>query len=124
MNKAIFTCLGMVLESNVCPETPYYEWLKIIQFAHDRGYLITNNKMDQFACAYRIPYWDEKFTSEMPEQESGNILYVAFAVSESKNNFSLLKMLKSYPDIEEVYWYHRNSDTDLRHYKIRRLVYG
>lgn len=118
----------MVVKSKVCPETSLREWAKIILQAHTKGYLYVmfeKGKPYSVSCAYRIPTWDEKFTKEMPHTEDGNILYVAWAVSESPNKTNLLKMLREYrkifPKVKELIYYKRNSDTDLKRIKLKEF---
>lgn len=112
-------CLSMVIDSNICPRTPKRDWPKIILQAHTKGYLYSNKDLTSFVCAYRIPYWDEAFSDQMPEEERGHILYVAWAVSNSDSFLSLLKMARSYPNISEIIYYKRNSDKNLKRIKLR-----
>jgi hypothetical protein len=95
----------------------------MLLFAHSHGYLYTNRDGSAFAMVYRIPSWDEKWSRCMPEKESGNKAYVVFAVSESKDRMSIFRMFKNYirlHNIEEMIWYRRNSDTDLKRIVTRR----
>lgn len=120
IKELLIRCLGMVLTSKVCPNTPVTRWPKIILHAHHKGYLFTNMTFDSFVMAYRIPFWDERFANEIPEMEAGSILYVPWAVSESKDKFALLRMLRSYPhEITEIIYYRRNSDTDFKRLRIK-----
>ena len=124
MNKVLLRIYEMVVQSGVCPETPLCGWSEIIPFCHEKGYLYTLFEKDEIVavvCAYRIPYFHEKFTDMYPEKEEGNILYIPWAVSNSYSMTSLLYMLKSYllkHDIQEIAYYRRNSDTDLKRIKL------
>jgi len=115
--------MRMIIDSKVCPETPKYQWPKILLFAHARGYIYTNGDASAFALVYRIPEWEEKWSITMPDKESGNCAYVAFAVSESKDKLALTKMFKENVrrnNIEEMIYHRRNSDTDLKRIITRR----
>ncbi|MBX4189778.1 hypothetical protein KW791_00550 [Candidatus Parcubacteria bacterium] len=116
-------CLKLILNSKICPLTSKGDWPRILLFAHLRGYLYTNKDASVFVMAYRIPRWEKKWSDVMPEQESGETLYVAFAVSEGKRKISLLKILRQYlkkNEIEEIIYYKRNSDTDFKRIDLRR----
>lgn len=124
MSKVLLKIYEMVVQSGVCPETPLWAWSEIIPFCHRKGYLYTLFEKDEpvaVVCAYRIPYFDEKFTEKYPEKEEGSILYVPWAVSNSHSFTSLLYMLNQYKlnhDIKEIAYYRRNSDTDLKRIKL------
>ena len=117
-------CLFLVDSSGVCPETTIKEWPNLILFAHSHGYLYTNQLNSVFICAYRIKEWSEDYSKIMPSIECGDKLYVAWAVSYPKTQFSLLKMLRQYvinnPDIIELIYYSRNSDHNLHRINLRR----
>lgn len=115
-------CLKMVIDSNVCPETPKNIWPLVLMFAHIKGYLYTNKDASAFACGFCVPNWDEKYITLMPSKEEGKIGYVTFAVSESKNKFDLLKMLKSFKrlhDLDEVIYYRRNNEHDFKRMRLK-----
>lgn len=113
----------LVVWSGVCPQTHICEWSDIIAFCERKGYLYTFYEKDELVsvvCAYRIPKWNEKYANTYPDRESGNILYIAWAVSTSKSKTSLLHMLRGYKmknRISEIIFYKRNSDTNLRRIK-------
>jgi len=116
-------CMRMIREKNINPETPLYQWPKILLFAHARGYLYTNHDASAFVIAYRIPEWKEEYGDEMPAQEGGKILYVSMAVSESDNMLVLLKMLRDYmklENVEELIFHRRGNNFDLARYNLRR----
>lgn len=115
--ELIAKCMKLIIQHKVCPQTPVHYWPKVLLFAHTRGYLFTNKDASAFALVYRIPEWDEKWGNTMPDKESGNKAYVAFAVSESKNKLELTRMFKDYVrinNIEEMIYHRRNSDSDLK----------
>lgn len=118
--------MQLVISSKVCPDTNPKDWAKIILQAHNKGYLYIWHDGDDItacACAYRIPSWDEKYKDEMPVKETGKTLYVAWLVSEKRDPLTLMKMLREYKkfnEIEEIVYYRRNSDKDIRHHKIRK----
>lgn len=121
--KLLSNCMRLIRDTKVCPDTPVTDWPRILLFAHAKGYLYTNRNGTAFALVFRIPEWDEKWTEIMPEKESGNKAYTVFAVSEEDDKVSLLRMFKSYVaqhNIEEMIYYRRNSDTDLKRIKIRK----
>lgn len=128
-NKRILTkCMEMVVHSGVCPKTVPSEWVRVLLYAHTKGYLFTNADATTFVCAYRIPYWDEKFSRKMPVKDYGNKLFVSFVVSTDDDPKRLLRMLRNYlflnQDIAEIIYYRRNNPNDLRIFKARRISYG
>lgn len=121
--KLLSNCMRMIRDTKVCPDTPAHDWPRILLYAHARGYLYTNRKGTAFVLIFRIPEWDEKWITTLPDKESGNKAYTVFAVSEEDDKLSLLRMFKSYVaqhGIEEMIYYRRNSDTDLKRIKIRK----
>ncbi len=121
--ELLIKCMEMIKNSKVCPQTPINEWPRILMFAHSRGYLYTNKDGDAFALVFRIHEWSERWTHTMPDKESGNKAYVVFAVSDSKDKLVLTRMFKDYVrlnNIEEMIYYRRNSDTDLKRIVTRR----
>lgn len=118
----------MVVQSGVCPETPLCAWSEIISFCHKKGYLYTLFEKDEpvaVVCAYKIPYFDDKFTLRYPEKQEGDVLYIAWAVSNSVSMTSLLYMLKKYikkNDIKEIAYYRRNSESDLKRIKLNEQI--
>ena len=128
MNKLqlLLKCTGMVLKSGVCPDTKASDWPKLIMFAHSKGYLYVSKDADTFVCAYRIPADEDVYKNEMPVEESGDLLYVAWAVSESNSRTNLLKMLKQYRkenNVKEIIYYKRNSNTNLKRITFKELVH-
>lgn len=117
-------CFDMVVKENVCPETPRSEMMQIISYCHDKGWLYTNPKANAFVCCYKIPKVDKQYDETLPTEEVGEILYVNFAVSESDEPASLLKILRGYllnnPEVKEMVYYRRGSDTDFKHIYLRR----
>lgn len=117
-------CINLVKKHGVCPDSDMKEMINAIVYSHDRGYLYTNRKANTFVCGYRIPEVNDKWRVTIPEEETGEIFFVNFAVSEDSSKWALLKMLRSYlrdnPDIHDLVYYRRNSDTDFRQIHIRR----
>lgn len=113
-------CLSMVLESGVCPETSKEDWVRILLYANSHNYLYSNADDSCFALAYKIPRLDERYFSTMPENEYGNILYVSWVVSNSPDKTSLLKLLRTKHDVDEIAYFRRNNNSDFRTYKLRR----
>lgn len=115
-------CLKMIKDKKVSPDTNMEDWVRILLFAHTRGYLYTTSDASAFVIAYRIPEWKEEYGNVMPAQEGGDVLYVSMAVSESENMLVLLKMLKQYlkeNKITQVVFHARNNDHDFRIYNRR-----
>lgn len=109
--------MQMVKRSGVCPKTAPEDWPRILMFAHSRGYLYTNKDASAFALVYRIPEWNEKWPDIMPERESGDKAYCVFAVSESQDKLSLLRMFRGFMrlhNVKTMYYHRRGSDTDLK----------
>ena len=119
--------MQMVISSKVCPQTSAKDWAKIILQAHNKGYLYVLMDKDDIracVCAYRINDWDEKYSDVMPIAESGNKLYVAWAVSDG-NPMSLVKMLNAYKKqhpIDEIMYYKDNSNTNFKRFILKEGV--
>lgn len=113
MNK-LGQLMMLVIQSGVCPETPRHHWPKIILDAHNKGYLYTNENLSSVVLAYRIPSWDERWSKEMPLEEHGDILYIAWAASSNPNRMGLLSMLRNYLKENEVseIIYNRHAQND------------
>ena len=115
-------CFSMACKSNVCPESPREDLMKAILFSHEKGYLLTNKDASAFANVYRVK--NESEVDKIPDVEEGSLAYVNFAVSEEKNPFVLLKMLRGYvnanPEVKELIYFRRNSDTDFKRIHIKR----
>lgn len=115
-------CFVMACKSNVCPDSPREDLMKAILFSHEKGYLLTNRDASAFANVYRVKNETEIY--KIPEVEEGSLAYVNFAVSEEKNPFVLLKMLRGYvkdnPEVKELIYFRRNSDTDFKRIHIKR----
>lgn len=125
IEKALLSrCFEMVVNQNVCPQTPRSEMMQILEYCHEKGWLYTNPKANAFVRCYRIPVVDKKFDEILPKEEEGQILYVNFAVSEDDEPSSLLKILRGYllnnPEVKEMVYYRRGSDTDFKHIYLRR----
>jgi len=116
-------CFIMACKSNVCPDSPREDLMKAILFSHEKGYLLTNRDASAFANVYRVK--SEKDIENIPEKEVGEMAYVNFAISEQKNPFVLLKMLREYvkqnPEVKELIYFRRNSDTDFKRIHIRNV---
>lgn len=122
MRNRVLDMATNIMLSGVCPETSRKDLFKKVIWAHNKGYVYTNSDQSAYAVAYRIPYWDMKYTEEMPEEENGSILYVALACSLSKDRAVLLKMLRACCKLnqcDEVIYFRRNSDTDFKRMKVR-----
>jgi len=120
----IWRCCKMIDDTNVCPDSPRAEMKQVVEFSHNHGYLYTNRGANTFVCGYRIPEINDKWKSTIPEKEEGEIFYVNFAVSEEPNKWNMLRMLREYlkanPDVKELCYYRRNSDTDFKRIILRR----
>jgi hypothetical protein len=116
-------CMNMVVRNKVCPASSIEELANVIIFSHKKGYLLTNRKANAFVCCYRIPEINDRWKNEIPENEQGDILYVNFAVSESADKWILLKILRDYmkenPDVKELVYYRRGSNTDFKKIHLR-----
>lgn len=116
--RLMMKCIRMALKSNICPDTDRLDLIHQIYYAHKKGYLYSNREGDLFALAYKIPEWKEEYSDVMPEEEQGDILYCGWAVSEGKNNTNLLKLFRGVPDVKELIYYKRGSNTNLKRLKV------
>lgn len=116
-----------VSSSQVCPETTLDEWLKILCYMHEKGWVYNWKKDGKLVCvvgAYRIKEFTESTKDVLPDKEEGDILYIPFAVSEANDPFILKKMLEAYlkkqsVPVKEIILYERNSDEKIRRFKLK-----
>ena len=113
--------MKMVVASGVCPETDEKDWAKLILYAHTRGFIYMNANHDTIVCAYRSN--KEEHSKEMPLMETGRHLHIVWAVSTAETKNNLLKMLRSFlrenPDIEDISYFRRNSETDFKKINVK-----
>jgi len=121
----------MIVGSKVCPKTPIRDWVKILLFTHKKGYLYAqcdDNKLNMVACMYKVSELTKKNEDVYPEKEKGNILYIPFFVSKSKDKLLANKIFKNYiaqhPEIKEIAFYERGDDTKLRRFKRKGVKHG
>lgn len=121
----LLAALDLVLKRQLCPDSTVMEWSKALLKLHEKGWLyaiIRDGKLRALWAAYRIPFWDEKFSESIPEEEKGQIFYVPFLVTDGEEKNAPLRAFKDYrrrnPDVKEIIFYKRNSDTDLRRYRL------
>lgn len=124
-------CLDLIYKKRPCPETNIFDWAKTLLHLHKNGMLYAvakEGKVILCAAAYRIKEWDEKYSDVIPEKEDGDIAYSPFSASDSDDRFLLLKVVRQYlkdnPEVKEMIFFNRNSDQDLRRFKIRRKENG
>lgn len=114
--------MQIVVRSGVCPDTDEKEWAKLILFSHTRGFLYINPDKTTAVCAYRSD--SDKHLDEMPMIENGKHLHVVWAASESNDQNSLLKLMRSYlkenKDIEDISYHRRNNDKDFKKLNVRK----
>lgn len=125
-HKKLTRIVQLIVGSGVCPETPKYMWPRIIYSMAKRDMIFYKEKkrrVTAVAGAYLIPEWDEIYTSIVPNRHTGEILYVPFLASVKDSIIDPLSLLKRFIKrykVKEVIWYRRNSNTDIRRYKLRR----
>ena len=120
----LMKCFHMACKSNVCPDSSREDLLKAIIYSHEKGYLLTNKDASAFANVYIVPEMNEYYKTVIPETESGDLAYVNFAISEEKNPWVLLKMLREYmkqnPQVKDLVYFRRNNDKDFKRIHLRR----
>lgn len=118
----------IIIKSKVCPKTSYRQWSATLQELHRKGMLYcaidrTTEKVLSAWAVYRIPSWHEMYRELIPITEKGEIIYVPFFVSIDPKQNGPLTALKSYlaehPEVKELIYYRRNSDTDFRRIKFK-----
>jgi hypothetical protein len=120
--ELLFKIYVLIAQSGVCPETKPYEWVKTLLYLHSKGWLWSvvdkDNNVEMAAAMYRVPSLDKKYTDVLPEKEEGNILYIPFFVSVSKDTKKAQKVFKKYlkrsVDIETIAFFERGDDTKLK----------
>lgn len=123
--KLIFKIYLLINKSGVCPNTKPQEWIRKLLYLHSKGWLwfvLDDNKnIEMVAAMYRVPSLDDSYTNVFPEKEEGKILYIPFFVSVSKDPLKAKKTLTKYMDrhidIDELAFFERNSDTNLKRFR-------
>lgn len=117
----------MIVKSGIYPKTPVKDWVKYLLFLHKKGYLYAScegEKVMLLACMYRVPEVTKKVENEYPEKEEGNILFVPFFVSESKDKLLANKLFKQYlashPGVNEVAFFERDTDRLRRFARVKQ----
>ncbi len=121
-------CALLFAAQKTCNEPSILEWLKLVYFAHNKGYLYCgfdeDGNIDMAVIAYRIKHIKESEKNELPLSDSGRILYVSAAASISDSNLKLLRLMRWYLknnlEINLIAYDYRNSE-DLRLHNIRRI---
>lgn len=122
----ILQSLDIIVESRLWKDRTPSHILKLLLYMHNKGWLYTpiiNNKVQAVIGAYRIPEVNDEILSRLPTDESGNILYIPFVISVTKedNMYEVVRgAMKEYlrinPDITEIVL--EGKDDKLRRYKI------
>lgn len=111
---------NIVQKHNLCPKNTKSEWLEIICYMREKNWLyfiVENDQLKGVLGAYRIEEYNEHTEDSLPTEEKGNILYVPFACSESKDRLVWLKMLRGYlkdHDIKKVVFNERKKNNRFR----------
>lgn len=115
----------LVRSSEVFFDRASLEWASQFYSMYKRGWLYGATQGEELlavAGAFRIPEWDEKYRHEIPEKESGNLLYVSFFCSQSSDNTVALKLLKCFlrenPEIEEIIYFKKDWDAGRKRFKL------
>lgn len=105
----ILSIIDLIIKSKVRPETTPTQWIEIVSFMHERGWLYygyENGRVVTVLGAYRIKEFVESKEQDLPDVEEGNIVYVPFAVSISKDRLLIRKItteyLEKHPEVEEI----------------------
>lgn len=117
----IIQVVDLIIKSKVREETKPDEWLRIVSFMHERGWLYygyEENKLVTVLGAYRVKKFDEDAEEQMPNKEDGNIVYVPFAASISKDKMIIRRITSEYidkhPDVEEIIFKDHAKDKFMR----------
>lgn len=101
--------IDLIIKSKVRPETTPEEWLKIVSYLYDKNWLhygYEGTKVVTVLAAYRIKEFDEMKESQLPKKEEGNIIYVPFAASISKDKMIIRRITSEYvakhPETEQI----------------------
>lgn len=91
------------------------DWVSRLNRLHSRGWLYGSYLRDELlavAGAFRIPSWDEKYLTEIPDHESGKILFISFFAAIPSHSTAPLKLLRQhlrrYPQIREIIYFKKN----------------
>ncbi len=122
----ILQSLDIIVESRLWKDKTPSHILKLLLYMHNKGWLYTpmiEGKVHAVIGAYRIPEVTDEILSRLPVSENGNILYIPFVISVTKedNMYEVVRgamkeYLKINPDIIEIVL--EGKDDKLRRYKI------
>lgn len=114
--------IGFVRKYNLCPEMSLEEWLRIIIYMDEKGWIypiFDNKKIVGMWGGWRIKKFTDKVFDQLPLNEEGRILYIPFACSESKDRFCFLKEARKLRGINEIIFNEHNKNGRLHKIKIR-----
>ncbi len=126
-NKMLIRAYELIRSSEVFFDRTSLEWTRQLYAMYKRGWLYGATHGDDLlavAGAFRISEWDEKYRHELPENESGNLLYVSFFCSQSQDIMIALKLLRHFlkenPEIKEIVYYKKDWNAGRRRFKLMR----
>lgn len=114
--------LKLINKFNLCPQMSREEWLKIIIYMDEKGWIhpiFDNKKIVGMWGGWRIKEFTDKVFDSLPLKEEGMILYIPFACSESKDRFCFLKEARKLNGINEIIFNENNKNGRLHKIKIR-----
>lgn len=134
MNKAeqlrgLLRCSSLLNGAKIweSPGSSYF-WT-LVKYAHKRGWLyvgMNGEEIDACVIAYKVSGVTEADLHTLPEEDSGDTLYVLVAVSRSKDIMKLNKIkklvLEENPDVRRIALHHRGNKNDLRIYEVNREI--
>ena len=113
-NELLIKTYDLLKKSDVFYDKTELEWASYVLRLYEKGWLysaVHNGDIIAVAGAFRIPEWEERYQHELPDQEFGSILYVAFFAADSDNPSVPLKLLKHYlkenTQISEIIFYNK-----------------
>lgn len=114
--------LELVNKFNLCSQMSKEKWLQIIIYMEEKKwihYLIEEDKIVGMWGGWRISKWSQKVFDSLPLEETGNILYIPFACSESNDRFIFLKEARKLKGIKEIIFNENYKNGRLHKIKIR-----
>lgn len=117
----ILSIIDLIIKSKVRSETTPAQWIEIVSFMHENNWLYygyENGRVVTVLGAYRIKEFDESKEQDLPAVEEGNIVYVPFAASISKDRMIIRKItteyLEKHPEVEEIIFRDDTKDKYIR----------
>lgn len=122
MDSEISITLGLIKKHSLCPQMSKEKWLQIILYMQEKEwihYLSESNKIIGMWGGWRVKEYSDKILEALPTEEEGDVLYIPFACSESKERLIFLREARKLVGVKEIVFNEHNKNGRLHKIKIR-----